>query len=259
MRRLVVLLLLVTSCVAVTPDLVRVASGRLSARPHKPSLPCAAGVQSLGLDSPRDALLYVPESVAAAKKPAPLLLFLHGATGQAARSIARVRPLADTYGVILLAPNSRKYTWDGIFGPLGPDVAFVDRALQATFDRCSVDRSKVGVGGFSDGASYALSLGIANGDFFDHVMAFSPCLVAKGVVAIGRPLLFVSHGRADDVLPIATCGRPLAAALRKLGYNVRYEEFEGTHEVPTAISGQAFKWFLGPRSEASVTPASLRE
>jgi predicted esterase len=30
------------------------------------------------------------------------------------------------------------------------------------------------VSGFSDGASYALSIGPANGDLFTHVMAFSP-------------------------------------------------------------------------------------
>jgi len=32
--------------------------------------------------------------------------------------------------------------------------------------------------GFSDGASYALSVGITNGDLFTHVIAFSPGFVA---------------------------------------------------------------------------------
>lgn len=38
----------------------------------------------------------------------------------------------------------------------------------------AVDTTRLGVGGFSDGASYALSLGLTNGDLFTHVIAFSP-------------------------------------------------------------------------------------
>jgi poly(3-hydroxybutyrate) depolymerase len=40
--------------------------------------------------------------------------------------------------------------------------------------QCTVDPQRICVSGFSDGASYALSLGLANGDLFTHVAAFSP-------------------------------------------------------------------------------------
>lgn len=53
------------------------------------------------------------------------------------------------------------------------------------------------IAGFSDGPSYALSLGLANGDVFDSVIAFSPGFqVAES--AGGRPGLFVSHGTEDE-------------------------------------------------------------
>src|SRR5262249_51790817 len=71
------------------------ARGRLAARPHAPSLGCPAGVQRLGVDPERESLLYVPASVAASAGPSPLVVYLHGATGQAARGLERVRPYAD--------------------------------------------------------------------------------------------------------------------------------------------------------------------
>src|SRR3712207_7974813 len=50
--------------------------------------------------------------------------------------------------------------------------------------------------GFSDGASYALSLGIPNGDLFTHLVAFSPGFAAPDGQR-GHPRVFVGHG-VDD-------------------------------------------------------------
>jgi hypothetical protein len=68
-------------------------------------------------------------------------------------------------------------------------------------------------GGLSDGASYALSLGLLNGDLFTHVIAFSPGFVAKGTRR-GNPQVFVSHGLRDQVLPIDRCSRRIVRDLR---------------------------------------------
>jgi predicted esterase len=59
-------------------------------------------------------------------------------------------------------------------GSYGPDVDFINRSLQYVFDRYTVDPARLGIAGFSDGASYALSLGLPNGDLFSHIIAFSP-------------------------------------------------------------------------------------
>jgi hypothetical protein len=56
-----------------------------------------------------------------------------------------------------------------------------------------VDPTRLAVGGFSDGTSYALSLGLTNGDLFSHVLAFSPGF-AVPARRRGRPRLFLSHG-----------------------------------------------------------------
>ena len=46
--------------------------------------------------------------------------------------------------------------------------------------------------GFSDGASYALSLGAANGDLFTHIAAFSPGFMRPPVSVGGCALAW--HG-----------------------------------------------------------------
>jgi phospholipase/carboxylesterase len=107
-----------------------------------------------------------------------------------------------------------------------------------------VDPSRVVVEGFSDGASYALSLGLVNGDLFSRVIAFSPGFVTSGSRR-GRPRLFVSHGVEDRVLPIDLCSRRIVRDLRADDYDVRYTEFPGGHTVPGEIAREALRWLAG--------------
>ena len=219
--------------------------GRLSARPHASTGQCGAGLHRLGLDRQRDAVLYVPET---SRARWPLLVLLHGAGGAPERIVERLRPVADAHAVILLAPASRAATWDGIRGEPGVDAEGLDDALKAAFDRCPVDR-RVGIGGFSDGASYALTLGIANGDLFTHIIAFSPCVMSPSVERRGRPHVFIAHGRRDEILPFSQCGEALASRLQRDGYTVRFEPFDGPHTVPAASATAAFSWFIGTATQ----------
>jgi len=100
------------------------------------------------------------------------------------------------------------------------------------------------VGGFSDGASYALSLGIGNGDIFDSVLAFPPGFSAAQV-RHGRPRFFVSHGTSDPVLLIDVCSRRIVPRLEASGYDVTYEEFDGGHTAPRRITREAANWLKG--------------
>jgi phospholipase/carboxylesterase len=128
-----------------------------------------------------------------------------------------------------------------IQGGFGPDVEFLDRALDRVFGAHAVDPGRIALGGFSDGASYALSLGLANGDLFTHLIAFSPGFAAPAR-RVGRPLVFVSHGVEDPVLPIDRCSRRVVPALRAGGYDVTYEEFEDGHVVPAPLARRAVAW-----------------
>ncbi|HEU4559302.1 MAG TPA: PHB depolymerase family esterase, partial [Longimicrobium sp.] len=165
--------------------------GRLRSRPAGVTEEGGAGLHPLGLDAARDSYLYVPDSYWP-QRPMPLVLMLHGAGGHAHHGLGMLRHLADAYEFILLAPASRDGTWDVIREGYGADVALIDRALGIVFERYTVDRERLAVGGFSDGASYALSLGITNGDLFTHVLAFSPGFMAPGAQH-GAPSIYVSH------------------------------------------------------------------
>jgi phospholipase/carboxylesterase len=214
--------------------------GRLLARPGAPEGRGPVGLQRLELGTEREALVYVPPGYRP-DRPAPMVLLLHGAGGNAEHGTGLLRNLADEFGVILLAPASRQATWDAIVGGFGPDVEAIDRALGHVFGRYPVDPERLAVGGFSDGASYALSLGLTNGDLFTHVLAFSPGFMTPGTRR-GRPRLFLSHGTHDDVLPIERCSRRLVPPLRRAGHDVTYREFAGPHTVPPAIARQAVEW-----------------
>ena len=193
-----------------------------------------------------DHLLYVPESYGGPESPAPMAVVLHGAGGRASDAMALLRPLADATGMLLLAPTSHQYTWDVIVGGYGPDVGAIDGALEEAFSRYAVEPTRMAIGGFSDGASYALSLGINNGDLFSDVLAFSPGFMAPSVRA-GAPRFFVSHGTRDDVLPIGFCSRRVVPQLERMGYEVEYREFEGGHTVPPEILLDAIGWFTSKR------------
>ena len=126
---------------------------RLAPPPGAPAgEPPGPGLQPLGLGEPRDGLLYVPAGYEAGRA-APLVVTFHGAGGDPHGGIQPFLRLADDYGLVLVAPASRRETWDRVLGRFGPDVQAVDRALARTFDRMDVDRSKLAVAGFSDGAS----------------------------------------------------------------------------------------------------------
>ena len=162
---------------------------------------------------------------------------LHGAGGTAEAGLRLLLPYADENALLLYAPQSAGSTWDVILGRYGPDV---DR-IQAALPRLT--GPPLAIGGFSDGASYALSLALTNGDLFDSVIAFSPGFAAP-IETRGSPRFFISHGRTDRILPIERCGSRLARALRATGYDVEYQEFDGGHEIPPEVTVAALDWLL---------------
>jgi phospholipase/carboxylesterase len=213
--------------------------GRLQARPRK-GVATTAKSDRLGLENERDAILRLPPSGATAL---PLLVYLHGATQRAEGMLRRLGAATDAAGIAMLAPDSRAITWDAIRGDFGPDIGFLNRALDRVFETAAIDPARIAIGGFSDGATYALSLGLINGDLFTHVIANSPGFVINGA-AHGKPKIFVSHGTADQILPIEQCSRIIVPALRGRRYDVVFKEFQGRHEIPAEIAGEALRWFV---------------
>lgn len=215
---------------------------RLTARPGSPSVAPVLGVSPLGLGGDRDGFLYVPESYTPST-PALLLVVLHGAAGSGGYWQSFV-PRARALGLALLAPDSRGVTWDLLEGRFGPDIDFIDAALEHTFARVRVNPFRILLGGFSDGAGYAMSIGVSNGDLFSHLCAYSPGFFIPSEPLVGKPPMYVSHGTQDAILPVSLSRDEIVPNFRSSGYDVTYEEFAGGHSLPAAIADSSLKWFL---------------
>lgn len=223
------------------PVLFAAERGRFSARPNAPTADLGPGAHVLDDNNGRRSLLYIPPSYDTAT-PAPFMLMLHGARGDGERTLEQQRAVAEQHGVILLSPSTRSGTWDAIRGDFAHDFAKLDELLAATFERCNVDATRIASAGFSDGASYAVSIGLMNGDLFTHIVAHSPGFIISAE-RNGKPAVYISHGRQDEVLPFDLCGARIAAQLEREGYAPRFDTFDGGHTASPEIRSAALQWF----------------
>jgi phospholipase/carboxylesterase len=247
----VVFSLIFYGCEPAGPEVTRIQS-----RVVEPTVVTESGEHSLGLGGPllingavswRDGTLYIPR-MSNASSSMPLLVWLHGGGGRAS-DIEYMFPLAEELGVVILTIDARHNTWDGIDSPYGPDVLFIDAALQHTFERVSIDPRRIGIGGLSDGASYALALGRANGDLFTHLIAVAPGRLDPPAPPTGQPRIFVAHGTRDNVYNVVGSRRFIVPGLKSAGYDVTYLEFDGPHWVPTPVARQVLEWLVATRSD----------
>lgn len=217
-------------------------AGRLRRHPAGAGSALPAGTHRLHLGRGRDGVLYVP-----AHEPdtaLPLVLLLHGAGGSGARIAERFAMHAEAHHLLLLAPDSRGHTWDAAGGrEFGEDVAFIDSALRWAHERCRIDAARTCAAGFSDGATYAISLAYLNGDLFTLGAGFAPGALL-GRRPHGASRFYISHGTADPVLDIDRASRRVVPYLESHGYDVRYREHPGGHVLVPEHVAEAFRWFL---------------
>lgn len=214
--------------------------GRLAAQAAQDDVPY--GESRLGLsDTFRDGTLYVPK----AYKPGvqmPLLMMLHGYSGNG-QSVRYTFPLAEEFGVIVIAPESRDLTWGQSAPGFDPDVRYIAAASRYVVETLDVDPTHVALGGHSDGAGYALSMGLAYGNSFNYLMVFSGGLMIP-FRKQGKPHIFLAHGTNDVQMPIDRTARRFVPELQAEGYDVTYREYEGGHGVPVGVVREAFEWFV---------------
>ena len=215
------------------------ADGRLGSRPraHLDAAALPPGLHPLSDVGLPGHLLLVPDGPSTGR----LVVWFHGAGGDARTSAPVLQDVATAHRALVLLPSSSASTWDLLTGRVGEDVAALDLALEHVLSLTAV--SSCALAGFSDGGSYALSLGLANGDLAEAVLAFSPGFLAPPAV-VGRPRCFVAHGTSDAVLPVDRCGRRVVQLLQQHDYPVVYEEFDGGHVVRPDLLHRSFAWWL---------------
>lgn len=206
-----------------------------------------AGRHDLGIASERDAVLIVPDGLQSGV-PVALLVMFHGAGGSADKVLPFLIDHASQHSFLLLLPQSQFPTWDLVVGSNGPDLEWLDKALREVVSRFYIDPSHLGFAGFSDGGSYALSIGVTNGDVVSHVIAFSASFMSV-FQQNGTPRIFIAHGLEDEQLPIETSARPHVAKLNAAGYDVTSLEFRGRHRIEPAVVALAIDFFLKPAAQ----------
>ena len=197
---------------------------------------------------PDEAVAYVPTSTGS--NP-PLLVLLHGAGRSRMSMIEHFEAQADKRGIVLLAPTSLGPTWDVVriaTEQTSPGSALAERlgyrysgsrdskrveaAIGNLAKTVPVDPMRTVLAGFSDGATFALAMGMARSRTFAAVIAWSPGIpIETSQPARGRRV-FVSHGRRDQTLSFAVDCAEIVPLLQAEGAAVSFMPFDGVHELP---------------------------
>jgi phospholipase/carboxylesterase len=241
-----------------------------TAQAPPPAAALLALAQPRVIPLPDDAIAYVP---ATAGPHPPLLVLLHGADHRPGWMIEHLAAEADTRGIVLLAPTSRGVTWDAVSiaeeppspdSPLANQAAHrfgssrdarrVDAAIATLAKIVPVDRSRTVLAGFSDGATFALAMGMSRDEIFSAVIAWSPGIALETASPARGRRVFVSHGRQDRTLSFAVdCGE-IVPLLRSEGAAVSFLPFDGVHEVPQIAEDAFLDAVFGPAPRAPVHP-----
>jgi phospholipase/carboxylesterase len=122
-----------------------------------------------------------------------------------------------------------------------PQVSAVRRSVQSLLrtikSRYAPDR--LVLGGFSQGAMLSLDIALAADPPVDRVAVLSGSLLADSLDGLrsprsSRPLVFMSHGRQDPLLPFQGSERA-KQTLEQRNFAVSWHPFDGGHEIPRAV------------------------
>lgn len=184
------------------------------------------------------------------KRRYPLIMVLHGAGRQDEMLCKAYRGEAAARDALFLVPRSTDVTWDMISGGNRTDLDFLEQVVAGIYQRLPVDPERQALIGYSDGASYALAIGLSNPRRFQAIMGW-----AAGFVAIDprwsapddpKPRILLQHGTHDVVFPFETVCEPNVETLRGMGYEVDLRvEQGGIHWPKPEFQQMALDWFFG--------------
>ena len=193
--------------------------------------------------------LLLPE-VIDPERTYPLITVLHGAGRQDELLVRAYREEPARRDAVFFVPRSSAPTWDLLVGEDRTDLDFLEHAYAEIYRRVPVDHARQALIGYSDGASYALAIGLSNPRLFAAIMGWAAGFVVfdpNGITPEDRkPRILLEHGTQDPVFPFEVVAARNCAILRHLGYDVELRVDEGGIHWPSrAFQPAALDWFLG--------------
>lgn len=216
--------------------------------------------------------VFIPKNYSAQQKW-PMLLFLHGAGERGNDCNAHtlvglgkiVRQQSATFPFIVVMPQCRRgQVWHGEMEQQAL------QALEQTVVEFNGDRNRIYLTGLSMGGygafyfaanhpeKFAALVAICGGVVPPRTFPFPPQAAAQipqdqPYETIARKIrktpVWIFHGSADRTIPV-TESRNMAAALRALGGNVKYTEYEGVEHNSwdrAYAEKELFPWLLGQK------------
>lgn len=151
-----------------------------------------------------------------AKKPAPLVIVLHGKTQRGADMVARTAwpQVAKREGLAVVFPDGLNNAWADARTKAGPalrgppagtdDIAFIARLVEKLVADGTADARRVYVAGVSNGGAMAMTLICARADLFAAGASVIMNLTEEAAVTChpSRPLpMLIMNGTADPLVP----------------------------------------------------------
>jgi phospholipase/carboxylesterase len=191
--------------------------------------------------------LYVPEYYTA-DRAWPLVMALHGGSGNGRGFLWSWLRDARSFGAILVAPTAIGSTW----ALMGEDVDTPNlaRILNIARARWNIDPKRLLLTGMSDGGTFSYVTGLEGSSPFTHLApvsaTFHPLMaeMADAERLRGLPVHIV-HGGLDWMFPVQVA-RQTQELLAAAGANVTYREIEDlSHCYPREINPAILSWLNG--------------
>ena len=212
--------------------------------------PAREGVGFMHVDGPAGTRggcsLYVPETYDPGTAY-PLVVAMHGGSGNGAAFLWSWVREARTRGVIVIAPTAKGGTWSLMEPEVdGPNIARLVDQVSADWN---VDPAKMLLTGMSDGGTFTYVLGLRSGCHFTHLApvaaAFHPMMMtfAEPERVRGLPIRIV-HGTQDWMFP-PEMAQGAERALQQAGADVSYREIADlSHTYPRDENAGLLDWFM---------------
>ncbi len=194
--------------------------------------------------------VYVPEYYTP-DRSWPLVMALHGGSGNGRSFLWSWLRDARTKGAILVAPTAVGNTW----ALMGEDVDTPNllRILDLVRSQWNIDSARLLLTGMSDGGTFCYVTGLESTSTFTHLApvaaTFHPLMaeIADAERLRGLPV-YIVHGRLDWMFPVQVA-RQARDALTAVGAHVTYREVEDlSHCYPREMNAPILDWLSATTS-----------